>query len=683
MATNIKTNPLNPQLKDEEKIYNGTFVGDLTGNADSATQLKQDFTVTFAEDVSGSFTTKGSNVQARLTVNHSLRADSAKHADTADNVANADYAKEAGYAANAGTASKAATATIAEKANSASQAEEAAHAAKATFSLESHSASIAAKAITADNANYAEIAGTAKEALKVNENTWISKANYAKEANLAKYAQRDCEGFSIKDTYLKKEDAKETYLNKEDASETYLAIDTAEKDYLKKVDAGNTYLSKTDANADYLKKTDASNTYQTKAGMKDYMPKSGGDFTGNVTLPDQASLTEAQEKSLLNKKDIQSLIDKSIAQSGGGGGEQANNIKPVDSYPTDADLQTNYLYAQKTDAVINSIKIKDETGAVNSVDFKAMKQATTKAQTQADKGVADAKTAQTKANTNATNITALQGDMSTAQSNITATTNKANANATDIDKLQADLAKTNTAVSKAQSTADGKISKTGDTVTGTIIFNKAPEIVTHSGDIQNVADKLGLNKGDIKLLIEYMANTYHYPNPLWDMPLIQMALCGGSITKEVISQRLEGTGYIIWENISIPKTETPCINAYFGDAWTDPDNAENNLLPDPNEYFLMMTTDPAQVGKQQKAESPNSIGTFGADAINNNSGNMLLWGFYGTFYNLGRSITSAAYSPDGSAIVSAVGFDLSKGNAIYSGTTVKPKNLGVLPLLKL
>ena len=62
---------------------------------------------------------------------------------------------------------------------------------------------------------------------------------------------------------------------------------------------------------------------------------------------------------------------------------------------------------------------------------------------------------------------------------------------------------------------------------------------------------------------------------------------------------------------------------------------------------------------------------------------MLVWGMYGTFYDLNRTISCAAYTPTTTATVKGVGFDLYRSNSIYSGTTVKPKNLGILPLLKL
>ena len=51
----------------------------------------------------------------------------------------------------------------------------------------------------------------------------------------------------------------------------------------------------------------------------------------------------------------------------------ADNIKPVDSYPANSDLIANYLYAKKTDVVIDGIKIKDASGIVSAVDFTEMK----------------------------------------------------------------------------------------------------------------------------------------------------------------------------------------------------------------------------------------------------------------------------------------------------------------------
>ena len=685
MATNIKTNPLVSPLADEEKTYTGTFVGDLTGNADSATKLKEDFTVTFAGDASGSFTTKGANAQARLTINHTLRADSAKHADRADNVANADYANQAGYAANAGSASQAATATIAKKANLATRAQEADHAANATHALEASSATVAGKATTAENANYALTAGVADKAKTIDENTWVSKANYAKDANLAKYAQRDCQGYSIKDTYLKIADASNTYLSKTDAQ--------------------NTYLTKTNANKNYLKKTDAGNTYQTKEDMKNYMPKSGGNFDGGVTVPDQTSVASAAEGAVLNKKDVQSLIDSSIEQSGGGGGEQANNIKPVDSYPADSDLIANYLYAKKTDVVIDGIKIKDSAGVVSAVDFTAMKKATTAAQTQADKGVTDAANAQSTADTakqtadtNTSSITSLQTDMATVKGSITSLqTGKVNTNdyatlnsfgitkySSAVDSDAENLSATPKAVktaydlaNTAKTTADVALPKTGGGLTG------ATTIITQTSEdnpIENLNDNLLLNKSDIVELIKYYAALEKYKDQLESFPDVRFVFAGGDKDKEYISAQLENTDYIIWEHISVPKVDAPHLTPYFGVTWQDPNNANNILLPDPNEFFLMMVTDPSKVGVSHNAQAPNIEGAsdIGAwSAKQSVPSGAFIQGII-------QENTVLPWQSDTNNDLVYLNFNASLSSAIYqNGGTVRPQSIAILVLLRL
>lgn len=622
MAKNITSNPLTIDTNsDTDKVYEGTFKGDLQGNADSATKLKDPVTITFAGDVSGSCSTSGANTQARLQVNRALRADSAAHADSADNVANADYAKTAGYAANAGTATKATTATNASKADLASKAIEADLASLADVAKQANNASQADHAVSADNADYAKTAGTANLAKGLTPDAAIvPKAGYAEKAHTAEVALYDCKGRSIPDFYALKEDVDNTYL--------------------KKTDASNTYLTQTDANKDYLKKTDAGNTYQTKEDMENYMPKSGGGFTGGVTVPDQTSVASAAEGAVLNKKDVQSLIDNSIEQSGGGGGEQANNIKPVDSYPADSDLIANYLYAKRTDTVIDGIKIKDSAGIVSAVDFTAMKQATTAAQAQADKGVADAANAQSTANTakqtadtNAGTITTLQNDMTTVKGNITSL-QRGKVNTTDYATLETfgitkyssavnnnaeNLSATPKAVktaydlaNNAKTIADGALQRTGGTVTGLTNFSTiAPTILTQTSDsilIETIANDKSLNKGDIIKLIQYYARLEKYKDQLENFPDVRFVFAGGDKDKEYISEQLENTDYIIWEHISIPKVNAPHLTPYFGVTWQDPDNANNILLPDPNEYFLMMVTDPSKVGVSHNAQAPNIKG---------------------------------------------------------------------------
>ena len=685
MAKNITGNPLTvDNYSESDKVYEGTFKGDLQGNADSATKLKDPVTITFAGDVSGSCSTSGANTQARLQVNRALRADSAAHADSADNVANADYAKTAGYAANAGTATKATTATNASKADLASKAIEADQASLADVAKQANNASQADHAVSADNADYAKTAGTANLAKGLTSDAAIvPKAGHAEKAHTAEVALYDCKGRSFPDFYALKEDVDNTYL--------------------KKTDAQNTYLTQTDANKDYLKKTDAGNTYQTKEDMKNYMPKSGGGFTGGITVPDQTSVASAAEGAVLNKKDIITLI----AQEGGGGsGTTSDNIKINDTYPADSDLIANYLYAKKTNTVIDGIKIKDSAGIVSAVDFTAMKQATTAAQTQADKGVTDAANAQSTANaakqtadTNSRNISTLQSDMATAKGNISTLqsgTIKTNDYATlnsfgitkyssavdsDAENLSATPKAVKTAydlANTAKTTADAALPKTGGGLTG------ATTIITQTSEddpIENLNDNLLLNKSDIVELIKYCAALEKYKDQLESFPDVRFVFAGGDKDKEYISAQLENTDYIIWEHISIPKANAPHLTPYFGVTWQDPDNANNILLPDPNEYFLMMVTDPSKVGVSHNAQAPNIFGSVANMASQDIAIDGL--GCSGACYPRTNQ-EKVAYSSTTKDGKDGFEFDASRFNSIYqSVATVRPKSLSVLVLLRL
>ena len=190
-----------------EQAYEGTFVGNLTGNADTATALKQPFTVTVAGDASGNFSTAGTSTTLTLDVQHSDTASEADHAKTADTVTKASTASSADFASyaahaqsadnsvNAENATRAETADYALNAGQAANANEAQHALNADMAA---NAKYAAEAVTADEAKVAL-------ALKNPENP-VDYAKYADKAGLAVMAQYDCEGYSIVDYYAKKAD---------------------------------------------------------------------------------------------------------------------------------------------------------------------------------------------------------------------------------------------------------------------------------------------------------------------------------------------------------------------------------------------------------------------------------------------------------------------------------------------
>lgn len=190
-----------------EQVYEGSFKGDLIGNADTATSLKQAFTVTLAGDATGSFSTAGTNANLNVKVNRSTYADSAAHADSAASAATAStasHASTADHAVSADTATSAATAGLADHAVQADSASKAAQADYAQGAAEASHAVTADTAANAEKAKFADAAAVAK-ALE-NPDTPVAEAEHAQTAEIAKIAQYDCEGYSIKDYYAKKKE---------------------------------------------------------------------------------------------------------------------------------------------------------------------------------------------------------------------------------------------------------------------------------------------------------------------------------------------------------------------------------------------------------------------------------------------------------------------------------------------
>ena len=70
------------------------------------------------------------------------------------------------------------------------------------------------------------------------------------------------------------------------------------------------------------------------------------------------------------------------------------------------------------------------------------------------------------------------------------------------------------------------------------------------------------------------------------------------------------------------------------------------------------------------------------DGIDNDSGNGLLWSPWGSVYFLSNSFSCSAYRPVSTRSVRGLGIDLSKGNSIYSGSTVQPAASQVLIIIK-
>lgn len=220
MAKNITKQTTEPYAVAE---YEGHFTGDLTGNADTASALKNPFTVTLTGDGTGNFTTSGQSTTLNLKVQHSDQSSRADYAITAGSVtsaAQADSAEYADYAALAGTADHAATA---DRATSAQSAVSAGTATEAGHAVSAESAEEADHAVEADHATEADHALRADEATTLVSNATVPKAEYAEKANLATIAQYDCKGRSITDFYALKVELPTDYMPRNEAEALFVS----------------------------------------------------------------------------------------------------------------------------------------------------------------------------------------------------------------------------------------------------------------------------------------------------------------------------------------------------------------------------------------------------------------------------------------------------------------------------
>lgn len=212
MAKNV-SKPSQPEstVLQQDAVYSGSFIGDLTGNADTATKLKEAFHLHIIGDAKGTFTTSGDSATADVKVLRADRADTAKHAEMADNVNHALTADSAAQAStalhalesdtatkatNADFAAQAGKATVAGSAVTASTADEATHALDADHALES------------EHAKKADVATTALKLANTPDNP-VPEATHAVQTDEALHATRadyDCLGRLIHSTYLTKEE---------------------------------------------------------------------------------------------------------------------------------------------------------------------------------------------------------------------------------------------------------------------------------------------------------------------------------------------------------------------------------------------------------------------------------------------------------------------------------------------
>lgn len=147
------------------------FVGDLQGNADTATRLRDPITISLGGDAEGSAQFAGSSFRLDATIRNS------EHADNADTAENANHSAQASHADLANIATLALRSMLADNA---SHAEEASHADDSTHADSSDTSTLATRALHADNALHANEADNATYALKDSNgdnihNTFVDK----------------------------------------------------------------------------------------------------------------------------------------------------------------------------------------------------------------------------------------------------------------------------------------------------------------------------------------------------------------------------------------------------------------------------------------------------------------------------------------------------------------------------
>lgn len=189
--------------------FTGDFTGPLYGNADSATSLRDPFTVVVVGDATGSFATAGSNTNLHLTVTKARNAEWAAVADTAKDVQSAALATHATSANNATYAAEAGLATRAKLADHATDADNAVTAGRATHADYAANTDHATTSDRADVAARAETADVARALANPDDPVEYAKhADFADKALLAQHAQYDCLGRSFTCYYALKSELK-------------------------------------------------------------------------------------------------------------------------------------------------------------------------------------------------------------------------------------------------------------------------------------------------------------------------------------------------------------------------------------------------------------------------------------------------------------------------------------------
>ena len=213
MAKNVPTkqSAASTPVAAANQVYSGSFIGDLTGNADTATRLKDAFHLHLIGDVKGTVTTNGSSASGEVKVLRADRADNAKHAEIADNV---NHAQTADSAAQASQALHAIEADLATRSTNADYATQAGHATTAGSAVSASKADEATHALSADKTletDHAKTADVATVALSLQNDpdNPVPEASHAERADEALHATRadyDCIGRLIHVTYLTKDE---------------------------------------------------------------------------------------------------------------------------------------------------------------------------------------------------------------------------------------------------------------------------------------------------------------------------------------------------------------------------------------------------------------------------------------------------------------------------------------------
>lgn len=185
--------------------FTGSFIGDLQGNATTATTLANAFVVTFTGDGSGHFQTNGNSTQCALTINKAATADRAAYAESAGNVQYAETAKLSTFAQESSTATNAAyatasdTATYAESAGTANKANTSARSEYAAVAEYANKAKVAEEVYKATEADHALTADSLTD-----PSTPVLTAKHAEKADIAQIAWFDCLGNPIHHYYATK-----------------------------------------------------------------------------------------------------------------------------------------------------------------------------------------------------------------------------------------------------------------------------------------------------------------------------------------------------------------------------------------------------------------------------------------------------------------------------------------------